>query len=98
LRHTFDGYARQDPSSPLRRAAWQWPLCIRRECLDNVVVLSEWHVRRILNDYFAHYHSWRCHQSLEMDCPKPRAVRPPEVGQVVEIREAGNPTRGQTPE
>ena len=59
------------------------------ECLDNVVVLSERHLRRILKDYFVHYHRWRCHQSLEMDCPEPRAVQPPEVGEVVEVREAG---------
>ena len=35
-----------------------------------------------------HCHRWRCHQSLEMDCPEPRAVQPPEVGEVVEGREA----------
>ena len=62
---------------------------IRRECLENVVVLNERHLRRILNDYFSHYRCCRCHQSLEMDCPEHRAVQPPEVGEVVEIREAG---------
>ena len=53
------------------------------------MVLGERHLRRILEDYFGHYHRWRCHQSLQMDCPEPRAVQPPEAGQVVEIREAG---------
>ncbi len=77
------------------RSPWQSPYVermigsIRRECLENVVVLSERHLRRILNDYFSHYHRWRCHQSLAMDCPEPRAVQPPEVGEVVEVREAG---------
>ena len=77
------------------RSPWQSPYVeqligsVRRECLDNVVVLSERHLRRILKDYFAHYHRWRCHQSLEMDCPEPRPVQPPEVGEVVEVREAG---------
>ena len=77
------------------RSPWQSPYVermigsIRRECLDNVVVLSERHLRRILKDYFAHYHSWRCHQSLEMDCPEPRPVQPPEVGEAVEVVEAG---------
>jgi hypothetical protein len=61
---------------------------IRRECLANVVVLSERHLRRILQDYFSRYHRWRCHQSLEMDCPAPRPMQPPEVGAVVEVREA----------
>jgi transposase InsO family protein len=77
------------------RSPWQSPYVermiasIRRECLDNVVVLSERHLRRLLKDYLAHYHRWHCHQSLEMDCPEPRAVQPPEVGEVVEVREAG---------
>jgi len=47
------------------------------------------HLRRILQDYLAQYHSWRCHQSLDMDCPEPRAVQPPEVGEVVEVCEPG---------
>ena len=77
------------------RSPWQSPYVermigsVRRECLDNVVVLSERHLRRILKDYFSHSHRWRCHQSLEMDCPEPRAVHLPEVGQVAPIREAG---------
>jgi transposase InsO family protein len=76
------------------RSPWQSPYVermigsIRRECLANVVVLSERHLRRILKDYFSHYHRWRCHQSLAMDCPEPRLVQPPEVGEVVEVREA----------
>jgi transposase InsO family protein len=52
------------------------------------VVLSERHLRRILEDYFSHYHCWRCHQSLEMDCPELRPTQPPEVGEVVEVPEA----------
>ena len=53
------------------------------------MVLSKQHLRRILKGYFSHYHRWRCHQSLEMDCPEPRAVQPQGMGKVVEIREAG---------
>jgi hypothetical protein len=60
-----------------------------RECLDHVVVLSERHLQRILQDYFSHHHRWRCQQSLEMDCPEPRPVQPPELGELVAIREAG---------
>ena len=77
------------------RSPWKSPYVdrmigsIRRECLAHVVVLSERHLWRILNDYFSHHHRWRCHQSLEMDCSEPRAVQPPEVGEVVEVREAG---------
>ena len=62
---------------------------IRRECLDNVIVFNERHLRRLLGDYFEHYHRWRCHRSLAMDCPEPRAVQGPELGEVVEVAEAG---------
>ena len=62
---------------------------IRRECLDNVIVLDARHLRRLLADYLEHYHSWRCHRSLAMDCPAPRPVQGPERGDVVEVAEAG---------
>jgi hypothetical protein len=69
------------------RSPWQSPYVervigsIRRECLDNVVVLSERHLRRILKDYLTHHHRWRCHQSLEMDRPEPRPVQPSITGE-----------------
>ena len=66
-----------------------WVGSIRRECLDHVIVLDELHLRRILGTYFEHYHRWRCHRSLAMDCPAPRPVQRPELGQVVEVAEAG---------
>ena len=77
------------------RSPWQNPFAervigsIRRECLDNVIVLGERHLHRLLGDYFEHYHRWRCHRSLAMDCPVPRRVQGEELGQVVEIAEAG---------
>jgi transposase InsO family protein len=76
------------------RSPWQNPFAervigsIRRECLDHVVVLSERHLRRLLADYLEHYHRWRCHRSLSMDCPEPRPVQGPEDGHVVEVEEA----------
>ncbi len=77
------------------RCPWQNPFAervigsIRRECLDHVIVLNERHLRRLLGDYFEHYHRWRCHRSLAMDCPEPRPAQGPEHGEVVEIAEAG---------
>lgn len=77
------------------RSPWQSPYVerligsIRRECLDNVVVLHDRHLHRILSEYFDHYHRWRCHQALDMDCPEPRPTQGPEQGAVVEVREAG---------
>lgn len=62
---------------------------IRRECLDQVIVLSEAHLRRVLAGYFQYYHRWRTHLSLTMDCPDPRPVQPPEQGAVVAFPEVG---------
>jgi putative transposase len=75
------------------RSPWQSPYVervigsIRRECLDNVVVLHQRHLRRLLTAYFAHYHRWRCHQGLDMDCPEPRPIQSREQGAVVEVAE-----------
>ena len=77
------------------RSPWQNPFAervigsIRRECLEHVVVLNERHLRRLLTDYFEHYHRWRCHRSLDMDAPEHRPVQEPEHGEVVEVAEAG---------
>jgi transposase InsO family protein len=76
------------------RSPWQNPYAervigsIRRECIDHVVVLDEGHLRRLLTEYLDHYHRWRCHRSLAMDCPEPRPVQGPEIGTVVEVEEA----------
>ena len=57
------------------RSPWQNPYAerligtLRRECLDNVIVLHERHLRRVLRSYIDFYHRWRVHQSLEMDAP-----------------------------
>ncbi len=77
------------------RSPWQNPFAerligsIRRECLDHVIVLGEKHLRRILGEYFRYYHRSRTHLSLEKDCPEPRAVQPPGVGEVVHFPEVG---------
>ena len=62
---------------------------IRRECLDHVIVLSEDHLRRVLRSYFSHYHGWRTHLSLDMDCPEPRTVQDAEAGEIIEVPEVG---------
>ncbi len=78
------------PASP-----WQNPYCerligsIRRECLDHVIVLNERHLMRVLRSYASYYHSARTHRSLDDDCPDPRSVEPPEMGDVVAIPRVG---------
>ena len=77
------------------RSPWQIPCVerligsIRRERLDHVIVLNERHLKRILKDYFRYYHRWRTHQSLDMDCPEPRAIHPADRGRVFEGEDPG---------
>jgi putative transposase len=78
------------PQSP-----WQNPYVerligsIRRECLNQVIVLHERHLHRLLTGYFAYYHHWRTPLSLAMDCPKPRPIQPPGHGRVIAVPEVG---------
>jgi transposase InsO family protein len=78
------------PCSP-----WQSPYVerligsIRRECLDDVIILNQQHLQRVLQSYVDYYHTWRPHRSLEMDAPEPRAVQRPEVGPVRKLPEVG---------
>ena len=77
------------------RSPWHTPYVeriigsIRRECLDNVIVLNERHLRRILSDYFVYYHESRAHLGLDRNAPVPRRVEPPSEGKVVAIPQVG---------
>jgi transposase InsO family protein len=77
------------------RSPWQNPYCerligsIRRDVLNHVIVLNERHLRRVLTAYISYYHRFRTHLSLNMDCPQPRAVEPPEIGKVRALPEVG---------
>jgi putative transposase len=78
------------PHSP-----WQNPYAerligsIRRECLNDMIVLNEQHLKRVLHSYVAYYHHWRTHRSLEMDAPLTRPVHGPELGSVHKVTEVG---------
>jgi transposase InsO family protein len=63
---------------------------IRRDCLDQVIVLNEPQLKRILNRYFDYYHRWRTHLSLEMDTPESRLVQRSAFGEVVQFLEVGD--------
>jgi len=77
------------------RSPWQSPYVeqlirsIRPECLDHVMVFNEACLRRILKSYFDYYLHSRTHLALSKDTPEPRAIQPPEHGQVVEVPEVG---------
>lgn len=69
----------------VERAIWT----IRRECLDHVIIMSEGHLRRILNAYADYYNRSRTHFALDQDCPISRPSQPLSEGKVVAIPKVG---------
>jgi Integrase core domain len=70
---------RDRPTSP--RSPWQNPYAerligtLRRECLDHVLILSERHLRRILDLYSSYYNETRTHLALDKDAPLRRSIQ-----------------------
>lgn len=62
------------------RSPWQngiaerWVGTCRRELLDQVIVLNESHLRRLVHEYIRYYHEDRIHDTLDKDTPEPRTV------------------------
>ena len=48
---------------------------LRRECLDQVLIFGETHLRGILSAYAAYYNQARTHLALQKDTPLHRAVQ-----------------------
>ena len=48
---------------------------LRRECLDQMVICGEAHLRRVLSAYAAYYNQTRTHLALQKDAPLRRAVQ-----------------------
>jgi hypothetical protein len=64
------------PASPWRNGFAERLIgSIRRECVDHIVVLSEAHLRRILQTYARYYNDIRTHWSLNKDTPASRPVQ-----------------------
>jgi putative transposase len=61
----------------------------RRRLLEQVIVLNERHLQRLLQAYLGYDHGYRTHRALAMDTPIPRPVQPPELGRVREVPEVG---------
>ena len=47
---------------------------IRRECLDHMIILSESHLRKVLQDYCRYHNNTRPHDSLGQNSPNPRTI------------------------
>ena len=77
------------------RAPWQNPFVervigsIRRECLDQVLILNAAHLRRLLRAYVAYYNTVRPHQALDNNSPQPRDIDPPPGGRIIAFPQVG---------
>jgi hypothetical protein len=77
------------------RSPWQTPVIerltgsIRRKCLDDILVINERHLRRVLRECFAYYHDSRPHQALGGNAPRPREIEPPSQGRIVAEPQVG---------
>jgi transposase InsO family protein len=78
---------RDRPISP--RSPWQNGIAerfigtLRRECLDQMVIFGEAHLRRVLAAYAHFYNQTRPHLALQKDAPLRRAIQ--RVGTVIAI-------------
>jgi transposase InsO family protein len=50
----------------------------RRECLDHVLIIGEWHLLRVLKSYSLYYNETRTHLGLVNDFPSPAQRSEPE--------------------
>jgi transposase InsO family protein len=64
------------PSSPWQNGIAERLIgTLRRECLDQMLVFGEAHLRRILSAYATYYNQARTHMALQKDAPRYRAVQ-----------------------
>lgn len=54
----------------------RWVRTVREECLDQLLVLNETHLRRVLKTYGDYYNRARPHQGLRQQAPIPRLQQP----------------------
>jgi hypothetical protein len=86
-----------EPTRSAYRSPWQngtadrWFGSVRREVLDNVIVLNEVHLRRLLGEYIAHYHDDRTHCRLGKETSRQRPVeaKPTTTARVVALWRIG---------
>jgi putative transposase len=52
---------------------------LRRELLDQLLILNEHHLRQVLTEYMVHYNAARPHRALGQLAPAQAHTRPPEI-------------------
>jgi transposase InsO family protein len=50
---------------------------VRHECLDHILVLGEWQLRRVLREYVAYFNTARPHQGIGQAIPGAAGPAPP---------------------
>lgn len=59
---------------------------LRRELLDQMLIVNEHHLRQVLTEYLVHYNTTRPHRSLAQLAPARAETRPPEPPNHAEVR------------
>jgi putative transposase len=52
---------------------------LRRELFDRLLIVSEYHLRRVLTEYLRHYNAARPHRALGQLAPAQAHTRPPQI-------------------
>ena len=52
---------------------------LRREVLDQLLIVSEHHLRQVLTEYLLHYNAARPHRALGQVAPAQAHARPPQI-------------------
>jgi putative transposase len=89
----FAGYGTRVIKTPVRspRAnsfAERFAGTLRRERLDHVQILGEWHLRQVLAEYGRHYNGHRPHQGLQQEPPLRRPGHTVDITARIERRRA----------
>jgi transposase InsO family protein len=51
--------------------AERWVRAVRTECLDWLLIVNRYHLRRVLGAYLRHYNTARPHRGLKLAVPQP---------------------------
>lgn len=62
----------------------RWIRSVRNECLDQLLILNENYLQRVLEAYISYFNTRRPHQGLDQDAPA--GLDPPDTDQPIRYR------------